>query len=105
MKTGGPDGPDSSEERFPSTKPVILYRERAKYTEEARQNRVMGVVVLNALFTTDGKVGGIRVVRALPNGLTEEAIEALKKIRFRPATKNGSAVNTRMNIEFSFNIY
>jgi outer membrane biosynthesis protein TonB len=44
-------------------------------------------------------------VRQLPDGLTEEAIKALRQIRFRPATKNGTPVSVRMNIEFSFTIF
>src|SRR5207244_943787 len=33
-----------------SLKPTILYRENAKYTMEARQNRVEGLVVLSIVF-------------------------------------------------------
>ncbi len=100
---GGPgDGPRYA---VPPTRPIILYKEKAKYTEEARQNRVMGIVVLNVVFSADGQIGEIRSVRSLPDGLTEEAIKALRKVRFRPATRNGQPVTMRMNIEFSFNIY
>lgn len=86
-------------------KPTILYKEKAKYTEEARQNKVQGTVVLNVVFTADGRISNIRVVRGLPDGLTEKAIEAAQKIRFRPAVKNGSPVSVRGNLEFTFNLY
>ncbi len=86
-------------------RPTILYKEKAKYTEEARQNKVQGTVVLNVVFTGDGRVTNIRVVRGLPDGLTEKAIEAAQKIRFRPAVKNGSPVSVRGNLEFTFNLY
>jgi TonB family protein len=62
-------------------------------------------VVLSAIFTADGKVTGIRVVRGLPDGLTEKAIEAAQKIRFQPATKNGVPISVRANLEFTFNLY
>lgn len=88
-----------------STQPVILYKEKAKYTEEARQNKIQGAVVLNLIVTADGSVTGIRVIRGLPDGLTEKAIEAAQRMKFKPGTKNGDPVATRMNIEFSFNIY
>jgi TonB family protein len=86
-------------------RPTILYREKAKYTEEARQNKVQGVVVLQVIFTADGRITNIRVVRGLPDGLTEKAIEAAQKIRFNPATKNGAPVSVRGTLEFSFNLY
>ena len=86
-------------------RPTILYKEKAKYTEEARQNKIQGTVVLNVVFTADGRITSIRVVRGLPDGLTEKAIEAAQKIRFNPAVKNGSPVSVRGNLEFSFNLY
>jgi TonB family protein len=86
-------------------RPTILYKEKAKYTEEARQNKIQGTVVLNVIFTADGRITSIRVVRGLPDGLTEKAIEAAQKIRFNPAVKNGSPVSVRGNLEFSFNLY
>jgi TonB family protein len=89
----------------PELKPTILYREKAKYTEEARQNRVQGTVMLNIVFGADGLIHNIRVVRGLPNGLTETAIEAAQRIRFHPATRNGKAVNVSATLEFSFNLY
>ncbi len=86
-------------------RPTILYKEKAKYTEEARQNKIQGTVVLNVIFTADGRITSIRVVRGLPDGLTEKAIEAAQKIRFNPAVKNGAPVSVRGNLEFSFNLY
>jgi periplasmic protein TonB len=86
-------------------RPQILYKEKAKYTEEARQNKVQGTVVLNVVFTADGRISSIRVVRGLPDGLTEKAIEAAQKIRFTPAVKGGTPVSVRGNLEFTFNLY
>jgi TonB family protein len=89
----------------PNLKPTILYREKAKYTEEARQNRVQGTVMLNIVFGADGLIHNIRVVRGLPNGLTETAIEAAQRIRFQPATKDGKAVSVSATLEFGFALY
>jgi TonB family protein len=88
-----------------SLRPTILYKEKAKYTEEARQNKVQGTVVLNVVFTADARITSVRVVRGLPDGLTEKAIEAAQKIRFQPAVKNGAPVSVRGNLEFTFNLY
>jgi len=86
-------------------RPTIMYREKAKYTEIARTNRVQGTVVLQVVFANNGELQGIRVVRGLPDGLTRKAIEATQNIRFNPATRDGVPVSVRGQLEFSFNIY
>ncbi len=107
--TGGGDiglgGGRSIEPMTASLRPTILYRERARYTEEARANKIQGTVVLSVVYTADGRISDIRVVRGLPDGLSESAIEAAKRIRFRPAVKNGQPVSVRGNIEFNFTLY
>jgi TonB family protein len=86
-------------------KPTILYREKAKYTEEARQHKVEGTVTLTIVFGADGLIHDIRTVRGLPDGLTETSIEAAQKIRFHPAVQNGKPVSVRATLEFSFALY
>jgi TonB family protein len=98
-------GGRSIEPMTASLRPTILYREKAKYTEEARQNKIQGTVVLQVVFNVNGSISDVRVVRGLPDGLTEKAIEAAKKIRFNPAVKNGAPVSVRGSLEFTFNLY
>ncbi len=98
-------GGRSVEPMSASLRPTIIYRERAKYTEEARANKIQGTVVLSVVYTFDGRITEIRVVRGLPDGLSESAIEAAKKIRFQPAVKAGQPVSVRGNIEFNFTLY
>lgn len=107
--TGGGDmslgGGRSVEPMSASLRPTILYKERAKYTEEARANKIQGSVLVALTYTFDGRITDIRVVRGLPDGLTESAIEAAKKIRFQPAMKNGQPVSVRGQLEFNFTLY
>ncbi len=86
-------------------KPTIIYRERAKYTEDARQNKVQGTVLLTVVLGADGRISDIRAIRGLPHGLTESSIEAAKKIRFQPANQNGKPVSVRATLEFNFALY
>ena len=95
---------DPTQQMDASLRPTILYREKAKYTKEAKDNKVEGTVVLSVVFGADGQLGDIRVIRGLPHGLTQKAIEATSKIRFEPAMKDGQPVSVRGNIEFSFNL-
>jgi len=86
-------------------RPTILYREKAKYTEIAKINLVEGTVVLQAVFGSNGEMQDIRVIRGLPDGLTRKAIEAARKIKFNPATKDGEPISVRGSLEFSFNLF
>jgi TonB family protein len=99
---------NSDDNSLPMTRnlrPTILYREKAKYTEIARTNRVDGAVVLRAVFASNGEMQNIRVIRGLPDGLTRKAIEATQKIKFNPATRDGQPVSVWGTLEFTFNLY
>src|SRR5262249_48244212 len=62
-----------------STRPMILYQEEPIYTQEARDKKIEGVVVLSVVFGADAQLRDIEVVKGLPYGLTEKALEAAKK--------------------------
>jgi TonB family protein len=83
----------------------VLARPEPQYTEEARGNQVEGTVVLRAVFSSTGEVTNIRVVSGLPDGLTEKAVEAVHKITFSPALKDGHTVSQYIQIEYNFNLY
>ena len=61
-----------------------------------------GTVVVQAVIKTDGTVDVIRVVRGLPYGMTDSAIDALKQWKFRPGNKGGQNVDVALNIEINF---
>jgi TonB family protein len=84
--------------------PRIFFKQKAAYTEEARQNGVRGSVTLSIVFGADGNIYNVQIIQGLPQGLTETAIEAAKKIKFRPAIKNGTPVNVRMQVVYEFNL-
>jgi TonB family protein len=102
--TGNPNDQQTPAPGSLNRRPTILYKEKASYTDEARRNGVQGTVSLSVIFTADGTVTSMKVVRGLPDGLNERAIEAAKKIRFRPAIKNGQPVSVRGILEFSFHL-
>ena len=88
-----------------TSKAVITARPEPLYTEEARKNNVTGTVVLKLVLGSNGSVSNIRVVKGLPDGLSEKAIAAARQIQFRPAQKDGRAVSQWLTIEYNFNIY
>jgi TonB family protein len=75
------------------------------YTEVARAHQVTGTVVLKVVFSSTGMVSNIKVVSGLPDGLTERAIDAARKIKFIPAMKDGKYVSMWMQLEYNFNLY
>lgn len=75
------------------------------FTEESRRNGVTGTVELRMALRADGTVTDISVLKGLPDGLTERAIEAARRVRFLPAQRNGRNVSQWTVIEYNFNIY
>jgi TonB family protein len=88
-----------------TTKVRLIAKPEPDYTEEARQSQVTGTVVLKAVFASDGMVKHILVVEALPDGLTERAVRAARKIKFIPATLDGNPVSMYIQLEYNFNLY
>ena len=60
---------------------------------------------MQAVFSENGYVTDITVVRGLKDGLDENAIEAARNIRFFPAEKDGQRVSQRMLLEYNFDLY
>jgi TonB family protein len=91
--------------RRPAAEPLeILFKPRPDYTEDARRARLEGDVVLEVLFSASGSLRVLRVVRGLGHGLDQNAADAAAKIRFRPATEDGHALDTVATVRISFQI-
>ena len=71
------------------------------YTDEAVQNNVEGRIVLRAVFCGNGRVVDVTVEESLPFGLTERAIEAIKKAQFQPALLESRPVSVFVRQTFS----
>ena len=84
--------------------PEVVKRIEPKYTDEARNAHLVGTVVLQAVVQTDGAAQILKIVKPLPLGLTESAVEALQQWRFRPASRDGKEIPVSTNIEVGFNL-
>jgi TonB family protein len=82
----------------------VLSKPAVQYTSEARQLKVQGDVVLRVTFTAAGQVQIQGLVHGLGHGLDEEARRVAQQIRFRPATRNGQAIDTTTNITITFQL-
>jgi len=92
--------PGDSRENY---RPVKIFDfPKATATESALDKGVHGTVSLKVRFLAGGRIGHIYVIEGLPEGLTDEAIKAARKIRFLPARENGRMVNSTEIVEYQF---
>lgn len=78
--------------------PVATYRVDPAYTEVARKARIEGIVIIEAIIDQNGNVTDARILKGLPLGLDQAALEAVKKWKFRPGTLNGQPVPVIYNL-------
>jgi TonB family protein len=89
----------------PPTQPVeILSKPKPEYTQEARDQRLEGEVLLEVMFTARGEVRVLRTLRGLGRGLDEAAVRAAQQIRFKPATREGRPVDSTVNVHIVFRL-
>lgn len=89
----------------PSIQPVrILVKPNPAYTAEARAHKIEGNVILEVIFTANGTVDVLRVVRGLGYGLDQSAISAARRIRFRPERVDGKPVDARARLRIVFRL-
>ena len=84
--------------------PTLLYKEEPDYTEEARAAKLQGTVVLSVEIDPTGTATNFKVVRGLGLGLDEKAVEAVKKWKFKPGEKDGTAATVAATIEVNFRL-
>ena len=84
--------------------PQLLSKVEPRYSEEARQAKLQGDVLLSFEIDTNGRPTHPRVLRPLGLGLDEQAIKALMKWRFRPAQKNGKPVAVIAQAQLTFRL-
>jgi TonB family protein len=75
------------------------------YTDEAKQLKIQGAVVLRVTFFANGQIQVLGVLRGLGHGLDEEAKRAVQQGRvIRPAMVNGKPMDSTTNITITFQL-
>lgn len=88
-----------------ATTPVeITFKPNPVYTDEARSLKLEGEVLLEMSFSANGTLQVNRVVKGLGHGLDEAAMAAAKKIRFKPALRNGQPVDSTAIVHVVFQL-
>ncbi len=100
-----PSGAPAARVQTPVTTPIIvLTKPLPEYTADAREAHIQGDVTLEVRFTAEGRVEVLRVVSGLGHGLDEQARLAAGRIRFKPATRDGKAIDQVSVIHVAFQL-
>lgn len=93
---GDADVVAASQPKTKSAEPVvktlpaeITFKPRPVYTDEGRQLKIEGEVLLEVVFSATGQIRVVKVVHGLGHGLDESAVRAAEKIQFKPALRDG----------------
>lgn len=88
-----------------ATSPVeITFKPNPVYTDEARELKLQGEVLLEVNFSANGTLHVNRVVRGLGHGLDEAAVAAANKIRFKPALQSGQPIDSTAVVHVTFQL-
>jgi TonB family protein len=74
------------------------------YPEIAYRQNISGKVLLSFIIEPQGRISNIQVLRPVGGGCTEEAVRVARLIKWNPGIKDGMAVRTNMQLEFTFRL-
>jgi TonB family protein len=86
------------------TRPEIISSVKPIYTELARRSRVTGTVIVEAVIDEKGNVTNVRVLKGLPMGLSDAAVDAIQNWKFKPATLEGRPVQVYYVLTVNFQV-
>jgi TonB family protein len=82
----------------------ILSKPVPVYTQEARNLRIEGEVLLEVVLRASGTLEVQRVVRGLGHGLDDNAVKAAEQIHFKPAMRNGQPADSTVVLHIIFQL-
>lgn len=88
------------------TRPEVLEESRVlpHYPEAARRDGRQGVVVIRAVIDERGRISEARLLRGIDPALDEAALAAVRRWRFRPATRFGKPVRVNYILSVDFRL-
>ena len=98
------------------TPPVPIYKVEPSYTQEAKEAKLEGTVVLSIVIEADGSPSQVKVLKhrlcyretqteAVDDlGLGAKAVECIAQWKFRPGLKEGKPVAVEAKVEINFRL-
>jgi len=97
------DAPGEGSSRSAGFKaPEFINRVKPEYATEAEMADITATVEAMVVFRSNGEVGGIEITRWAGFGLDESSERAIRQLKFKPATRDGNAINVRAMIRYNF---
>jgi TonB family protein len=85
--------------------PDCAYCPFPQYSEAARKNRIEGTVVVEAMIDASGRATKVWEVRGLPDGLTQQAVDAVRHWHFKSAhNADGHPVAVMVPVDVTFRL-
>lgn len=97
----GDDLPSEGEFVYYEDEPVPVTAPPPVYPEFARDANITGKVTLHVLVGKDGRVKNVKVIKPV-TGLTEAAVDAVKKWVFKPALSNNKPIAVWVEVPMDF---
>jgi len=85
--------------------PRPTYKPDPPYTEEARQARLRGTLVMLLVVDSQGSVVQTTIVKPLGLGLDQSALRTVRAWKFSPGARNGVPVPVRIMVEVGFSLF
>ena len=76
-----------------------------EYTDRACKKKLRGTAVVAMIVTPEGNTRDLKVITSLDKDLDQQALAAMSKWKFEPATKDGQPVAVHLKAEANFRIY
>ena len=102
-----PPSPDGTPQRIRQggnvQQAMVISKVAPVYPAEAKDARIQGVVILETLISTEGRVSSVRVISGHPL-LQQAAVDAVSQWVYKPTLLNGQPVEvvTTTTVNFSF---
>lgn len=85
--------------------PRCTYKPDPPYTDAARRAKAQGTLVMQTIISLDGRITQAQVVKGLPYGLNQHALDVVQTWRCQPAMVDGRPVSTMVPIEVTFRLF
>ena len=97
------DIPDASSPRAAGFQPPeFLNRVKPEYTSEAELADITATVEASVVFRSSGAVGNIEILKWAGFGLDQSAEQAIRQLKFKPATRDKKPISVRATVRYNF---
>jgi TonB family protein len=87
------------------TAPSGVYTPSPSYTDFARTAKIQGMIILLITVSVEGRAENLEVLKGLPFGLNQAALNVVRTWKFRPSTLEGRPIAAKVPIEVTFRLY